>query len=127
AVVGIAGSVGCILPPSIPVIMFGRVGGVYIGGLFLGGVIPGLIIGFALMLVSFISAKKRYFPTEGKFPTFVEVLKAINYSKWALLIPVIILGVIYSGFFSLTESVAVACVYALIIEIFVYMELSFRD
>jgi len=127
AVTATAGSIGVILPPSIPFIMFGIVGGVSIGGLFLAGIIPGLIIGFALMLVSFIIAKKRDFPTEGKFPTFVEVLKAINYSKWALLIPVIILGGIYSGFFSPTESAAVACVYALIIGVFVYKELSFRD
>src|SRR5699024_8678154 len=127
AVTATAGSIGVILPPSIPFTMFGIVGGVSIGGLFLAGIIPGLIIGFALMLVSFIIAKKRDFPTEGKFPTFVEVLKAINYSKWALLIPVIILGGIYSGFFSPTESAAVACVYALIIGVFVYKELSFRD
>lgn len=127
AVTATAGSIGVILPPSIPFIMFGIVGGVSIGGLFLAGIIPGLIIGFALMLVSFIIAKKRDFPTEGKFPTFVEVLKAINHSKWALLIPVIILGGIYSGLFSPTESAAVACVYALIIGVFVYKELSFRD
>src|SRR5699024_2029500 len=127
AVNATAGSIGVILPSSIPFIMFGIVGGVSIGGLFLAGIIPGLIIGFALMLVSFIIAKKRDFPTEGKFPTFVEVLKAINYSKWALLIPVIILGGIYSGFFSPTESAAVACVYALIIGVFVYKELSFMD
>lgn len=127
AVTATAGSIGVILPPSIPFIMFGIVGGVSIGGLFLAGIIPGLIIGFALMLVSFIIAKKRDFPTEGKFPTFAEVLKAINHSKWALLIPVIILGGIYSGLFSPTESAAVACVYALIIGVFVYKELSFRD
>src|SRR5699024_3165885 len=97
-----------------------------IGGLFLAGIIPGIIVGLALMLVSYGIAKKRDFPTEGKFPTFMEVVKAVNYAKWALLIPVIILGGIYSGFFSPTESAAVACIYAAIIGLFVYKELDFK-
>ena len=116
----------CNYPPSITFIMFGIVGGVSIGGLFLAGIIPGILIGLALMIVSYGIAKKRDFPTEGKFPTFMEVLKAINYAKWALLIPVIILGGIYSGFFSPTESAAVACIYSLIIGLFVYKELNVR-
>lgn len=126
AVTATAGSIGVIIPPSIPFIMFGIVGGVSIGGLFLAGIIPGILIGLALMIVSYGIAKKRDFPTEGKFPTFMEVLKAINYAKWALLIPVIILGGIYSGFFSPTESAAVACIYSLIIGLFVYKELNVR-
>lgn len=126
AVTATAGSIGVIIPPSIPFIMFGIVGGVSIGGLFLAGIIPGILIGLALMIVSYGIAKKRDFPTEGKFPTFMEVVKAINYAKWALLIPVIILGGIYSGFFSPTESAAVACIYSLIIGLFVYKELNLR-
>lgn len=126
AVTATAGSIGVIIPPSIPFIMFGIVGGVSIGGLFLAGIIPGILVGLALMIVSYGVAKKREFPSEGSFPTFIEVLKAINYAKWALLIPVIILGGIYSGFFSPTESAAVACIYALIIGLFVYRELTFK-
>lgn len=126
AVTATAGSIGVIIPPSIPFIMFGIVGGVSIGGLFLAGIIPGIIVGLALMIVSYGIAKKRDFPTEGKFPTFMEVVKAVNYAKWALLIPVIILGGIYSGFFSPTESAAVACIYAAIIGLFVYKELNFK-
>src|SRR5699024_3854072 len=126
AVTATAGSIGVIIPPSIPFIMFGIVGGVSIGGLFLAGIIPGIIVGLALMLVSYGIAKNRDFPTEGKFPTFMEVVKAVNYAKWALLIPVIILGWIYSGFFSPTESAAVACIYAAIIGLFVYKELDFK-
>jgi C4-dicarboxylate transporter DctM subunit len=126
AVTASAGSIGVIIPPSIPFIMFGIVGGVSIGGLFLAGIIPGILIGLALMIVSYIIAKKRGFPTEGKAPSFMEVVKAINHAKWALLIPVIILGGIYSGFFSPTESAAVACIYAAIIGLFVYKELNLR-
>ncbi|AOV07445.1 TRAP transporter large permease [Sporosarcina ureilytica] len=124
AVTATAGSIGVIIPPSIPFIMFGIVGGVSIGGLFLAGIIPGILVGAVLMIVSYGIAKKRDFPTEGKFPTFMEVVKAFNYAKFALLIPVIILGGIYSGFFSPTESAAVACIYALIIGVFVYKEMN---
>lgn len=126
AVTAVSGTIGVIIPPSIPFIMFGIAGQVSIGGLFLAGIIPGIIIGLALMIVSYVIAKKRNFPTEGKFPTFMEVVKAINYAKWALLIPVIILGGIYSGFFSPTESAAVACMYAAFIGLFVYRELNFK-
>lgn len=126
AVTASSGSIGVILPPSIPFIMYGVIGGVSIGGLFLAGIIPGLLIGIALMIVSYAIAKKKKFPTEGSFPTFKDVLKAINYSKWALLIPVVILGGIYSGFFSPTESAAVACIYALIVGVFIYKKLTLK-
>ena len=126
AVTASAGSIGVILPPSIPFIMFGVIGGVSIGSLFLAGIIPGLIIGLALMLVSFAVAKKNDYPADGNFPSFKEVLQAINYAKWALLIPVVILGGIYSGLFSPTESAAVASVYAIVIGMFVYKELSLK-
>lgn len=126
AVTASAGSIGVIIPPSIPFIMFGIVGGVSIGSLFLAGIIPGILIGLALMIVSYGVAKKNNYPKDGSFPSFMDVLKALNYAKWSLLIPVIILGGIYSGFFSPTESAAVACVYALIIGLFVYKELTFK-
>lgn len=126
AVTASAGSIGVIIPPSIPFIMFGIVGGVSIGSLFLAGIIPGIILGLGLMIVAYLIAKKNNFPTEGKFPTFKDVLLAINYAKWALLIPVIILGGIYSGFFSPTESAAVACIYSIVIGLFVYKELTLK-
>src|SRR5690625_3535692 len=126
AVTASAGSIGVIIPPSIPFIMYGVIGGVSIGGLFLAGIIPGILIGIALMVVSYMIAKKKEFPTEGTIPTFKEVLQAVNYAKWALLIPVVILGGIYSGFFSPTESAAVACIYALIVGVFVYKELTLK-
>src|SRR5690625_827413 len=81
AVTATAGSIGVILPPSIPFIMFGVIGGVSIGSLFLAGIIPGILVGLALMIVSFGIAKKNDYPAEGKFPTFMEVLKAFNYAR----------------------------------------------
>lgn len=126
AVTAISGSLGVILPPSIPFVMFGVLGGVSIGSLFLAGIIPGILIALSLMIVAYIIAKKNDVPVEGKFPSIMDVLKVINYAKWALLIPVIILGGIYSGLFSPTESAAVACVYAIFIGYFVYKELTLK-
>ncbi|GAB3790573.1 TRAP transporter large permease [Virgibacillus kimchii] len=127
AITASAGSIGVLIPPSIPFVMYGVVGTVSIGSMFLAGIIPGIILGLALMVVSFIIAKKNGFKGTDKVPTFKDVLKALNDAKLALLTPVIILGGIYAGIFSPTESAAVAAVYALIIGVFVYKELNWKS
>lgn len=126
AITASAGSIGVLIPPSIPFVMYGVVGSVSIGAMFLAGIIPGIILGFVLMVVSYITAKRKGYEGTGEIPTFKDVLKAVNEAKFALLIPVIILGGIYAGIFSPTESAAVAAVYALIIGVFVYKELSWK-
>lgn len=127
AITASAGSIGVLIPPSIPFVMYGVVGTVSIGSMFLAGIIPGIILGISLMVISFFIAKKEGYKGTGTIPTFKDVLKALNEAKLALLIPVIILGGIYAGLFSPTESAAVASVYALIIGVFVYKELSWRS
>lgn len=127
AITASAGSVGVLIPPSIPFVMYGVVGTVSIGSMFLAGIIPGLILGLCLMIISYIISKKNNYVGTGKVPSIKEVLKALNEAKLALLIPVIILGGIYAGIFSPTESAAVAAFYALIIGVFVYKELSWKD
>lgn len=127
AITASAGSIGVLIPPSIPFVMYGVVGTVSIGSMFLAGIIPGLILGIALMISSYITAKKNGYEGTGEVPSFKDVLKAVNEAKLALLIPVIILGGIYGGFFSPTESAAVASVYALIIGVFVYKELDWKS
>lgn len=122
-----AGSIGVIIPPSIPFVMYGVVGSVSIGALFLAGIIPGIILGLSLILISFILAKKNNYVGTGSPPSFIDVLKALNDAKYALLVPVIILGGIYLGIFSPTESAAVAVVYALFIGVFVYKELDLKE
>ncbi|MEI3605765.1 TRAP transporter large permease [Pseudogracilibacillus sp. SE30717A] len=127
AITASAGSIGVLIPPSIPFVMYGVVGTVSIGSMFLAGIIPGIILGIALMISSYITAKRNGYEGTGEIPTFKDVLKALNEAKLALLIPVIILGGIYAGLFSPTESAAVASVYALIIGVFVYKELSWKS
>lgn len=127
AITASAGSIGVLIPPSIPLVMYGVVGTVSIGSMFLAGIIPGIILGIALMLTSYITAKKQGYEGTGEIPSFKDVLKAVNEAKLALLIPIIILGGIYGGFFSPTESAAVASIYALLIGVFVYKELDWKS
>ncbi len=95
--------------------------------MFLAGILPGIILGFCLLIVAYAISKKNKYVGTGKPPTFMDVLKALNEAKYALLIPVIILGGIYAGIFSATESAAVAAVYALFIGVFVYKELNIKS
>lgn len=126
AITASAGSIGVLIPPSIPFVMYGVVGTVSIGSMFIAGIIPGIILGIALMINSYFTAKRNGYEGTGEIPTFRDVLKAINDAKFALLVPVIILGGIYAGIYSPTESAAVASVYALIIGVFVYKELNIK-
>ncbi len=123
ALTATAGSIGVIIPPSIPFVIFGVVSGVSVGELFLAGVIPGIIIGFALMGYSYYFAKKNHYPIS---TDRVPLGKAFRDAWWALVVPIIILGGIYGGIFTPTEAAVVASVYALIIGKFVYKELDFK-
>lgn len=124
--VAAAGELGVVIPPSIPLILYGVAAGVSIKDLFFAGVIPGIMIGISFMiLVYIVSTIKGYKGEKGitlkqRFVTFKDAILA-------LLMPVIILGGIYTGVFTPTESAVVACVYALIIGLLVYKELKWKD
>ncbi|HSI67665.1 MAG TPA: TRAP transporter large permease [Planococcus sp. (in: firmicutes)] len=127
AVAASAGSIGVIIPPSIPFVLYGVIGGVSVGSMFLAGILPGLLIATGLMLTAYIISRKRgYKPDPPVKFEFKDVLKTFWEAKWALLIPVIILGGIYGGVFSPTEAAVVAVVYAIVIGKFVYKELSWE-
>ena len=122
-----AGSIGVIIPPSIPFVIYGVTANVSVGDMFIAGILPGLLIGALLMVTAFIiSAKNNYRPDDTSKASGKEVLRAFNDAKWALFIPVIILGGIYGGVFSPTEAAVVSVVYALIIGSFIYKELSWK-
>lgn len=124
----VGGTLGPMIPPSIPLILFGMVASCSVGALFAATIVPGIIICGAYCICGYGIMRKRnmgtrQYPRPEKKPgeknVFLDAL-------WALLTPVIILGGIYSGVFSPTESAAVACVYALIVGTFVYKELTIR-
>ena len=125
AIMAAAGSIGIIIPPSIPMVTYGVVGGVSIGAMFLGGFVPGIIYGGALMAVAYLISKQRGYIGTGVFSVKALVI-ALKDALWALLMPVIILGGIYGGVFTPTEAACVAVFYGLIIGLFVYRELSIK-
>ncbi|MDR1110469.1 MAG: TRAP transporter large permease, partial [Deltaproteobacteria bacterium] len=119
-----AGYIGVIIPPSIPMITYGVVTGSSIGSLFLAGFIPGILVGLGLMAVAFVTARRRGYA--GASPTSLRAfLAALRQGVWAILMPVIILGGIYAGFFTPTEAANVAVIYGFIVSFFVYRELKF--
>jgi len=121
-----AGELGVIIPPSLTMVLFGIATGVSIGDLFIAGIIPGLLIGFSLMLVMYIISKKRGYLGEEKL-TWPERFAAFKRAILPLLMPLIILGGIYGGIFTPTEAAVVASVYALILGALVYRELKWKD
>ncbi|SHJ56302.1 C4-dicarboxylate transporter, DctM subunit [Geosporobacter subterraneus DSM 17957] len=132
AIVAVAGGLGVIIPPSIPFILYGMTSGASVGKLFLAGVLPGLLIGGCLMLYAYYYCKTRGEDKE-KLNEHYYALKSQGFmtvfkdSFWALFAPVIILGSIYSGIASPTEAATISVFYAIIISLYVYKSLTYRD
>lgn len=117
---------GIIIPPSHNMIIYSlAAGGVSVGRLFLGGIIPGILLGLALMVISYIIAVRRDYPRERVY-TFRESLVVFRDAALGLLTAVIIIGGVISGIFTATESAAIATVYAFFITFFVYREIPLR-
>jgi len=126
ALVATAGSIGVIIPPSIPMVIFGVSTGASVTSLFMGGFFPGIMIGLALITYCYIHCKRRGF-TGTADPFKWEVAKAALWdAKWALINPVIILGGIYAGIFTPTEAAAVAAMYAFFCGAFFHRELTVK-
>lgn len=118
------GIIAPIIPPSIPFIVIGVTAGVSISQLFMAGIVPGILMGVALCVVWF--AKSHNFGTSEK-ASAAEIWSAFKSSIWALLLPVIVIGGFKTGVFTPTEAGAVASVYALIVSICIYRELSLKQ
>jgi tripartite ATP-independent transporter DctM subunit len=117
--------IGPIIPPSIPMVIYGVVSNTSIGYLFIAGVIPGLLLGFAQMGVVASIAKRRNFPTEPP-PSRRQAVETVKTALPALFLPVIMLGGIYSGAVTPTEAAALAAFYALLLATLWYRSLNFR-
>ncbi len=119
-----AGTIGPIIPPSIPMILFGVIANVSIIDLFLGGIIPGILIGVGLMIGWFVHVRKHpNYKTTHKF-VLKNVFKAAIDAFWAILLPFIILGGIVGGIYTPTEAAVVAVVYAFVVSFFIYKDLK---
>lgn len=127
ALIATSGCIGPIIPPSIPMILYGVTASVSISKLFLGGIIPGILVGVGLMTVwGFYVKKQRYGDSSDKF-SWKTVWYHTKRAFFALLLPVIILGGIITGVVTPTESAVIAVAYAFVVSKFVYRELSLRE
>ncbi|MBE6906385.1 MAG: TRAP transporter large permease [Ruminococcaceae bacterium] len=127
ALIATAGCIGPIIPPSIPMILFGVTAGVSISKLFLGGIIPGILVGVGLMAAWRISVKKQKLEDRRGTFSWKKVLQTGKRAFFALLLPVIILGGILSGIVTATESAVIAVAYAFLISTFIYREFSLKS
>jgi tripartite ATP-independent transporter DctM subunit len=116
AVTAASSTIGPIIPPSVPLIVYGVMAQVSVGELFIAGIIPGLLMGVAMMTVIAIVLRKENHPVEDR-SSVAEIASSFLGSFWALLAPVVILGGIFSGVFTPTEAGAVAALYALVLGI----------
>jgi C4-dicarboxylate transporter DctM subunit len=126
AVVASAGTVGIVIPPSITMVVYGSIANTSIADLFMGGFAPGILMGASMCLVSWYISKKNGYMGEGRF-SLRRTAKSFIDCFWALMMPIIILGGIYSGVFTPTESAAVAAVYGAFVGLFIYRELTLKD
>lgn len=127
ATVAAAGTVGQVIPPSVPMVTFCVLGGCSVGTLFMAGILPGILMGVVMMVISYIYAVKHKIVPVREKKTLKEILYILMDSIWAILMPVIILGGIYSGIFTPTESAAVAVIYGILVGAFVYRDLTLKD
>lgn len=121
-----AGTLGILIPPSIVMVVYAAATESSVGQLFMAGVIPGLLLGFMLMLAIFFSAHKMNIPTQPK-ASFRELLIAARDAIWGLGLIFVVMGGIYGGVFTATEAAAVAAVYAFIVALFVHRDMGFRE
>ena len=126
ALTAVSSVIGPIIPPSIPLVLFALVSDTSIGFLFLGGVIPGLLIGAVQMGLIAVTAKRRNFPVEARVP--LRELPRVTWDAFpALMMPVILLGLLYSGITTPTEAAAAAAAYALAASAILYRSVGWRD
>lgn len=132
SLVAVAGGLGVIIPPSIPMIVYATVAGESVGDIFVGGILPGVLIAVCLMVYTYYYCWKHGEDREKINETVDEIrskglVRVFLDSFWALLTPVIILGSIYGGLATPTEAAVISVFYSLIISLFVYRTMSFRD
>ncbi|MFK7871310.1 MAG: TRAP transporter large permease [Roseobacter sp.] len=125
AITAASSTVGPIIPPSVPMIIVGALSGISVGKMFLAGAIPGILMGLAMMVTTYLIARKKNFPRQ-EWQGVGEIGRAFAGAFWALAMTALILYGLLSGVATPTETAVIASVYAMIIGLFVYKELQFR-
>lgn len=126
ALIAASGTIGVIIPPSVPMILYAIIADVSVAQLFLNGFLPGVIMGGILMIYSIHVAKKKNYPIGGKF-SIRNILHHFKIAFFGLLTPIIILGGIFSGFFTPSESAVIAVDYAIFVALFIYRDINLKQ
>lgn len=126
AVVAAAATIGPIIPPSIPMIIYAAMANVSVAKLFLAGMVPGLMLGIGFMVICMVTANRRNYPKRDRAGWRV-IVRATFRASWALMMPVIVLSSIIFGIATVVEAATVAVVYALVVGLLVHRELAPRD
>ena len=126
AVTAASSVVGPIIPPSVPMVIAGSCVSISVGKMFQAGIIPGILLGLALCIPTYIISVRRHYAKHAKVG-WKQRLKTTKSAIWAIIMPLILLGGILSGIFTPTEASVVTCVYALVVGIFIYKEIKFQD
>jgi len=125
-VIGTAGALGILIPPSIVMVIYAVSTNSSIGRLFIAGIIPGLMLAALLMLVTWVVAKKRNYPRMPR-ASLKEVWASFRESVWGLFLIVVVIGGIYAGIFTPTEAAAMSAAYAFFVSVFIYKDLSLKQ
>lgn len=120
------GSIGIVVPPSIAFIIYGVLAEVSVGKLFMAGIIPGIIMGIFMGGISYVIARREGYRGERR-GTLREIWAAFKEAIWGIIAPLIILGGLYGGIFTATEAAGIVVVYGLLVGLFVYREVRFKD
>jgi C4-dicarboxylate transporter DctM subunit len=125
-VVATSGALGILIPPSIVMVMYSIATNTSVGALFMAGIIPGIIMASMLGCTTWYRAKKFNYPRQPK-SSWIERFRAFRKSAWGLMLIIVVMGGIYSGFFTPTEAAAMSAVYSFVVAVFIYKDLSLKD
>ncbi|MCT4565598.1 MAG: TRAP transporter large permease subunit [Maledivibacter sp.] len=126
ALIAASGTIGVVIPPSVPMILYSVISDQSVSKLFLNGFVPGIMMGLMLIGISIKQAIDRNYPTGAKF-SVKNIWRTFKDAIWGLLTPVIILGGIFSGYFTPSEAAVIAVNYALIVSLFIYRDMKLKD
>ena len=126
SLIAASGTIGVVIPPSVPMILYAVIADQSVARLFLNGFLPGTLMGITLIIIAIKQAYSRNYPRGAKF-SVKNILKTFRDALWGLLTPVIILGGIFSGYFTPSEAAVIAVNWALIVSLFIYRDMKLKD